>query len=165
MSSVLHHPGTPQWMAELITLIYLGPLEQRPWQSFLYRLRSLTGGDVAMLWLSPTTPGHATTMHWNAAPSVMEHMQHGERYSWPGRTGDYLVDISRRSVQIRAIDPAFPPPNAAAYSQECMRIFGIKTFVSVHGERMACCLGRIDGAFGDAEKQILRLLTPHLNRA
>ena len=165
MSSVFFHPGAPQWTAELITLISLGALEQRPWQSFLHRLRSFAGADVAMLLLPPNGRHHATTMHWNAVPAVIEHMQYSERYSHCGRTGHHWIDIPRRSIHFSSLDSMCVPSNAATYSQECLQIFGIKTFLSVHGEHMSCCLGRIDGGFGDAEKQILQLLTPHLNRA
>jgi len=163
MSSVLFPPGivSPQRLAELVTLLYLGRLEQRPWQSFLSQLRAHTGGDFAMLLLSATAQRSTTPAYWNASPEVLERMQLSERYAEPGYAGNCLIDIPRRSAWLASFDS---PLCAASHSQQCMRLFGVTSLLTVHGEKMSCGIGRIEGRFDDIGKQVLRLLTPHLNR-
>src|SRR5688572_959679 len=50
---------------ELITLIYEGPLETKPWQSFLHELRLRMNCDVAAMSLRPASAGFVPLILWD----------------------------------------------------------------------------------------------------
>lgn len=156
-----------QEFSELVGLIYEGPLEAVPWQSFLERCQELMSARVANLILrSPTTPGLGIMRVVGGVP-------------------EHIVTYNERSY---ALDPFINLPpgevvtlhefmgSEALFASDFYRLvmepsdlydvlgadFHIPREVEV---RFRICRGREARSFNDDDRAIFRALLPHIERA
>jgi DNA-binding CsgD family transcriptional regulator/PAS domain-containing protein len=160
---------------ELVALIYDGPLEPEPWQSFLCALRLRTGADVAAITLRPGRGGSAPIIAWSRDPAFTRYPvqmapERRARLDALNPLGQSLA----RPGDIYVLDEVVSRSQLAgnAYYREVMQPSGIEDMVGMYfGEPggWECHVGLLNGAgrpgFGPAEKDFIRSLRTHLERA
>lgn len=158
---------SPQ-LDQLIKAIYQGPLEEQPWQSFLELLRSVLEANYATLLLRPPRAGD-TGLVLNAALASMEVR---ETYRQTIFELDPFVNLPEGEVvTLREFMP-HDELLETEYYQQYMR--PIDVFHNL-GADMAAADGlnarlritrpQSSPDFGDEEKQLCRLLLPHLQQS
>lgn len=160
---------------EIITHIYQGSLEAKPWQSFLRCLRQRLNSDISAMMLRPPKPGLAALTLWDCRvpPSPEQIRQAAAEHAGLGYT-DPLTSTLSRTGGIFTIDQVVPRetlPQSDFY-RKLMQPNGIEHVVAMHFSEpngAACFVGLMRSAdqknFSDAEKQLLLALRPHLEHA
>ena len=164
----------------LLSLIYEGPLQEKPWQDFLPRLRSAMNAQVVSLVLRPPTTGDKGVILNCRRPEP------GDDSSQLADPGDW--EAMHYQQQFFAIDPFVNlPPGQVVIQQELVpdeelleseyylnylqpiglfHILGVDT-IEPDGmqARLRVARHRDEAAFGDEHKQLCGRLLPHLRRA
>lgn len=169
-----------QQLEELISLVYQGPLQEKPWQDFLPLLRKLMDAQVVSLVLRPPAAGdRGVILNCRRGDDGAELEELADPDDWEA--------INYRE-QFFALDPFVNlPPGKVVTQQELVPdeellkseyyrdylapigIFHILGVDTVEPDGMLARLRiarRLDeAAFSDAHKQLCRRLLPHLRRA
>ncbi len=159
----------------LIPAIYQGPLETKPWQTFLRQLRELIGCDVTALMLRPSKDGMAPLIIWD----------------WPFETDDALVkeaiaertrlgtshiftDVLERSGDICSLHETVPLEEfqQSDYYQRLLKPHGLDQIIClclVEPNNWKCYLTIASNAakpkLGAVEKAMMTQCLPHLEHA
>jgi len=151
----------------LLGTVYEGPLEQRPWQTFLREIRRLLQADVAALFLQPPSVAGRLVMLIDGGRE--EGIASYEKGLF---TLDPFVDLPCGQVlTLREVIPQAELERSEFY-QLSMQPSGLGDFIGadmeVPGELEARFrLSRYDTRprFGAPEKKVCQTLVPHLERA
>lgn len=160
---------------EIITHIYQGSLEAKPWQSFLRCLRQKLDSDISALMLRPAKPGLASLTLWDCrTPPSPEQIKNAAAEHANLGYLDPLTSTLSRTGGIFTIDQVVPRETLAQsdFYLKLMKPHGIEHMVAMHFPEpsgAACFVGLMRGPekknFSDSEKQLLLALRPHLEHA
>jgi len=160
---------------EIITHIYQGSLEAKPWQSFLRCLRQRTDSDISAMMLKPAKMGLASLTLWDCRnPPSQEQIRNAAAEHANLGYMDPLTTTLSRTGGIFTIDQVVPRDTLEETDFYCklMRPYGVEHMVAMHVPEpngAACFVGLMRSPeqknFGDAEKQLLLTLRPHLEHA
>jgi len=160
---------------EIITHIYQGSLETKPWQSFLRCLRLRTNADVAAMMLRPAKQGLASLTLWDCrVPPTPEQIKGAAMEHAALGYLDPLTSTLSRTGGIFTIDQVVPRQQLIQtdFYNRLMQPYGIEHIVAMHFPEpngASCFVGLLNGPdkknFGDAEKQLLLALRQHLEHA
>jgi DNA-binding CsgD family transcriptional regulator/PAS domain-containing protein len=160
---------------EIITLIYQGTLEPKPWQSFLRCLRLQLDCDVAAISLTPARTGVRAITVWDRRYPISDaDLKTATEEHARLANLDPLSNALRQPGDIYTLDDVISRAELmqSEYYQKVVKPFGndyqLGMYLSEpHG--WACQVGIINGAdrrnFGEPEKQFFRQLRPHLEHA
>jgi len=170
----------PEEYEELVNLVYEGPLQERPWEGFLPRLRQLMDAQVVSLVLRPPAAGDQGVI-LNCRRGLDDGSEEGlaDPRDW---------EAIRYRQQFFALDPFvnLPPGQvvtqrelvpdeellASEYYRDYLDPIGIFHILGVDAVEPDGMLARLrisrrrdEPAFDEAHKNTCRLLLPHLRRA
>lgn len=160
---------------EIITQIYEGPLESKPWQSFLQGLRLRLDCDIAAMSLRPASTGFAPLILWDRRHSLSDEDSKQARLDLARLANvDPLGNALRRPGDIYTLDDVIPRQELVQteFYLTLMQPYGIDYqmgmyFSEPNGWR--CQVGIMNGPgkgnFGAAHKAFFIAFRPHLERA
>ncbi len=161
---------------ELVTLIYQGPLEDRPWISFLNALSRRLDCLGAAITLRVSRKGQPPLIIWGGEPpSISEEHDRQIQYVHAELAHlDPLRNALRKRGDIFTLDEVTTREalEENPFYQKVMKPYGLEyelgMFLSEPGG-WECHMGLVNdaarGDFGQREKQMLSDLRPHLERA
>jgi DNA-binding CsgD family transcriptional regulator len=154
---------------ELIKLIYQGPMETQPWQSFVTRLRAVVDAMALTVVLYPSDDQHTEIHVIASAP--------GKDIDWDTLNWHYIRDYM-------AMDPTAPDKTApgqllnienfkdSTYYREFLQPNGVEHAIRMGFSEpggmhcwLAAAKSREDGPFTAADTGLLQYLLPHLEQA
>jgi DNA-binding CsgD family transcriptional regulator len=160
---------------EVITHIYQGSLESRPWQSFLRVLRQRLHCDCAAISLRPAVSGAMPLTIWDRSePLTMAEARIAAAEHLRLAYLDPLGNALRRSGDIYTLDEVIERKELihSEFYLRLMKPYGVEYqmgmyFSEPNGWR--CHVGLMNGPdksnFGDDEKNFFRAFRPHLEYA
>jgi len=165
--------GCSQSYEELVALIYQGPLDEQPWKTFLQRLRSHLGSDVAAMTLRHFSGDLPQLVIWESDGQGDDaEAVRGSRLRLCDL--DPLGKALTRSGDVRILDEVIAREDLVktSFYTELMQPFGIEYQLGIlvsEPSGWKCGMGLMNGPsnrnFDAADKACLQRLIPHLERA
>jgi PAS domain-containing protein len=160
---------------EIIARIYDGPLEPRPWQSFLRCLRLRMDCDVAAISLRPASTGLRPLTIWDRSQPLTDE-QATRATDDHARLAhlDPLGSALRRSGDIFILDELISREELVKTERysTLMKPYGVEYLMGMYfsepkgwGCQIGLMNGLAKGNFGDEEKRFFVGFRPHLERA
>jgi len=160
---------------EIITRIYQGPLEAKPWQSFLRALRLRMDCEVAAISLRPGRAGAPPLVIWDRRDSIKEEQLRKLAADHARLTHlDHLSNSLKRPGDIFTLDDVIPRAKLlkSEFYKKIIKPHHIEHQLGMYFAEPSgweCNIGLMNSAkkpnFGRAEKDFFMGFRPHLEQA